>query len=550
MKFLLESILKEMETFLEKWTVYMEQAGYLEHTTAKREDCILSIQGVVAPIQEHLTKGTALDFATILKDYKDIGRFVSISAQKHQSRGINAEMFFGCFKTLIHSMEDIILQTDRSDYEKLKGYLELRRIIDAIETIAISDWDSRNQDETLNILSMKNRGLTLEKNKYENIFESTSDIVLVINVEGIILEMNDAARVHFGSDVLGGEILSLMGIQEYSVDTFINDFPYGQMHEFRIPDGRAIYSMVVVPLKKVSLASAGYVIILSDITGLVDQRKKLEQVVSERTAALRQSEQLFRSLFNSAGEGILLVDKFLKIVQVNEKAAHMFGMTTQRLEGISCVRFIHPDSIDSLRQASSTKDGGIWHGEVNGITASGDVFPASITVNKFQLGDEDYLHLIVHDISQQKAMERYLRQEKNKAEEMNVTLRNVMKTIDKEKEALELSISQKVTTNIIPSLQKIASEENHEIRDMYLKVLRGQLAGLTKSSGVVSNEDKMRLTKSEIYVCQMIQAGDTSKDIAAAMHISIETVQTHRKNIRRKLGLCGKDVNLFAYLDK
>ncbi len=550
MKHLLESVLKEMETFLQNWTFYMKQAGYLEHTTAKREDCILSIQGVVLPIQEHLEKGTTLDFPSILKNYRDIAEFVLQTAKSHQSRGINAEMFFGCFKTLIHSVEDIILQMDLSDSHKLKGYIELRRIIDAMETIVISDWESQSHDENFTILAEKNRHLTLEKNKYENIFESTSDIVLVINEAGLILEMNSAARVHFGTEAPEGEILDLMGMRNYSVETFINDFPHGQIHEIRIPDGRAIYSMVIVPLKNVSLASAGHMIILSDITGLVNQRRELELVVSNRTVALRESEQLFRSLFNSAGEGILLVDKSLKIVQVNEKAADMFGMPAQHLEGVSCVRFIHPDSIDSLRLASSIQDGGIWHGEVNGITAVGDTFPSSITINKFRLGSEDFLHLIVRNITQQKAMEGYLRQEKTKAEEMNVTLRNVMKTIDNEKEELELSITQKVTTSIIPSLQKLSEEENSEIRDMYMNILRDQLAVLTKSSGSVSNEDKLRLTKSEIYICQMIQSGDTSKDIAEALHISIETVQTHRKNIRRKLGLCGKDVNLFAYLNR
>ena len=44
MKILLNAILLEMDTFLVKWTDYMEQAGYLEHTTAKKEDCILSLR--------------------------------------------------------------------------------------------------------------------------------------------------------------------------------------------------------------------------------------------------------------------------------------------------------------------------------------------------------------------------------------------------------------------------------------------------------------------------------------------------------------------------
>jgi PAS domain S-box-containing protein len=372
----------------------------------------------------------------------------------------------------------------------------------------------------------------------------------VINDAGTILEMNGVARDYFGIDSLNDSVFDHIGHPDYTVALFLERYPYGRRHEISMKKDAVIHSMVIVPLKKVSLASAGYVIILSDITSIVDQRTQLEKLVLERTEDLRKSEQLFRSLFTSAGEGILLVDPSLKIVQANEKAANMFGMTKPILEGANCVKIIHPDSIDSLREAASIREGEIWHGEVNGITDSGDAFPASITVNKFALGGDVFLHLIVHNITQQKAMERYLREEKTKAEEMNITLKNVMKSIDRDKEEFELSIAQRVTTSIIPSLQKLAAEENREVRDMYMKILRDQLAGLTRSSSAISNEDIIRLTKSEVQVCQMIQSGSTSKDIADGMAISVETVQTHRKNIRKKLGLSGKDVNLYAYLNR
>lgn len=550
MELLLNGILREMDTFLVKWTDYMEQAGYLEHTTAKKEDCILSLRGLIEPIQILLANESSLRFSSILQNNRDIADFLVQTGSRHQARGLKAEMFFGCFKTLLHAVEDIILQSDLPDNQKLQRYIELRRIVDAIETITIAEWDGPTHDAKLRLLAEKNRSLTLEKNKYENIFQSTSDIVLVINDTGGILEMNGVARDYFGSSALGDTVFRHLDHTDYSVAAFLERYPHSQYHEIRVKEGTEIYSMVIVPLKKVSLASAGYVIILSDITSLIDQRIQLEQLVQERTEALTKSEQLFRSLFTSAGEGILLVDNSLKIVQANEKAADMFGMTSQWLEGANCVKIIHPDSIDSLRQVVLMAEGEVWHGEVNGITGSGDAFPASITVNKFRLGGEGFLHLIVRNITQQKAMERYLHEEKTKAEEMNVTLRNVMKAIDRDKEDHELSIAQRVTTSIIPSLQKLAVEENAEIRDMYMKILRDQLAGLTRSSGAISNEDIIRLTKSEVLVCQMIQAGSTSKDIADAMAISIETVQTHRKNIRRKLGLSGKDVNLFAYLNK
>ncbi len=550
MKLLFDTILLEMDTFLENWTDYMEQAGYLEHTTAKKEDCILSLRGLIEPIQVLLTQESSLHFSSILENNREIADFLVQTGRRHQARGLKAEMFFGCFKTLLHAVEDIILQSELQDSEKLQRHIGFRRVVDAIETIAVADWDDPTHDTKINMLGETNRSLTLEKNKYENIFEATSDIVLVINDTGEILEMNGIARDHFGMNALGDRVFGYIEHDGYSLAAFLERYPYGQNHEIEMKNGTEIYSMVIVPLKKVSLASAGHVIILSDITSMIDQRVKLEQLVQERTEALTKSEQLFRSLFTSAGEGILLIDNSLKIVQANQKAADMFGMTCQWLEKENCVKIIHPDSIDSLRQATSIEEGDVRHGEANGITGSGDTFPASITVNKFRLGGEEFLHLIVRNITQQKAMERYLREEKTKAEEMNVTLRNVMKAIDRDKEELELSISQKVTTSIIPSLQKLAAEENIEIRDMYMKILRDQLAGLTRSSGAISNEDIIRLTKSEVQVCQMIQSGSTSKDIADAMVISIETVQTHRKNIRRKLSLNGKDVNLFAYLNK
>lgn len=539
-----------MEVFLEKWAMYMEEAGYLEHTTAKREDCILSLQGVIFPIQKHLESGSSPEFASLLKNNREIANQVLNTAQRHKTRGISAEMFFGCFKTLIHSIEDIILDMKIPDSDKLKAYIELRRIIDAIETVVINDWNSPSVNEDIRMMSEKNRKLTLEKNKYENIFKATSDMVIVTGDDGKILEMNIAATNRFSGKSIGKDVLTEIGFSDYSFDEFLGMFPDDQMHEIRDPKISAIYSMVVVPLKNVSLASAGYIIILNDITCIADQRMKLEQVIAESTEELAKSEKVFRSLFTSAGEGIMLVNNDLKIIQANQKAADMFGLSITDIENAHCVSLVHPDSIDTLKVASSVKEGEAWHGELNGVTKSGDAFPASITVNKISLSNEIFLHLIIRNITQQKSLEQYLVHEKTKAEEMNVTLRNVMKTIDKEKEELELSISQKVVTNIIPSIQKLASEDNKEVRQMYMNILRDQLAGLTKSSNSISNSDMIKLTKSEIQVCQMIQSGSSSKDIAETMNISFETVQTHRKNIRKKLGLSGKDINLFAYLNK
>jgi DNA-binding NarL/FixJ family response regulator len=51
------------------------------------------------------------------------------------------------------------------------------------------------------------------------------------------------------------------------------------------------------------------------------------------------------------------------------------------------------------------------------------------------------------------------------------------------------------------------------------------------------NEKQKRLTISEIEIVKLIANGLTAKEIALKKHISFHTVNTHRKNIFRKLGV-------------
>jgi DNA-binding CsgD family transcriptional regulator len=55
------------------------------------------------------------------------------------------------------------------------------------------------------------------------------------------------------------------------------------------------------------------------------------------------------------------------------------------------------------------------------------------------------------------------------------------------------------------------------------------------------------LSAREMRIALMIKNGLTSEDIAAYLQLSPETVKTHRRNIRKKLGLIGSGDQLRAY---
>ncbi|UCD33750.1 MAG: helix-turn-helix transcriptional regulator [Desulfobacterales bacterium] len=58
----------------------------------------------------------------------------------------------------------------------------------------------------------------------------------------------------------------------------------------------------------------------------------------------------------------------------------------------------------------------------------------------------------------------------------------------------------------------------------------------------------LSLTPTEIKIVNLIKHGTTTKKIAEIMKISPRTVDTHRKNIRRKVGLDKKRANLRSFL--
>jgi DNA-binding CsgD family transcriptional regulator/PAS domain-containing protein len=424
---LLSSIAEEEELFLERWSARMEEAGYLQHTTAKRVDCLQALDEFLEPVQAHRRQGVAApDFPWLIRHEGDWGRFLIESARRHRMRGVTADMFLGCFKTFIYSLMDVVEGMDGPYESKVRARRLIRLYGDALEVLYVRDWTQALPDITAHKLDEANRLLTLEKCRFENILNSTSDLILVVGVDGVVCNVNEAVRaVAAEEDALGRPVWEVLSMEGRSIGELLKYYPVGMSCEMSPFDNGTIYRMQITPLSSVSLASDQYMIMLTNITVHAAQRETLERVVSERTEALLK--------------------------------------------------------------------------------------------------------------------------EKEQLQEMNITLRNVLKSIDREREELFDEVSAKVDNLVLPALDRIESEDDEAIRKGYITVARDQLARLAPGSRSV-DPLLLRLTHMETKVSQFIQAGHTSKDIAHSLNLSVETVQTHRKNIRRKLGLHGKSVSLYAYL--
>lgn len=83
-----------------------------------------------------------------------------------------------------------------------------------------------------------------------------------------------------------------------------------------------------------------------------------------------------------------------------------------------------------------------------------------------------------------------------------------------------------------------------------LKNLRRKTTGVMEdnSAEYLLSSSKFKLTHTESKICDMIEKGLSSKEIAENINISVDTVKTHRKNIRKKLELNKSGANMYIYL--
>ena len=417
----------QVEEFLPIWTVNMGNAGYLESTTAKRRDCILSFRWFLEPLLEAAGKGGLASFGELITNKGNWADKIIRTSRRHRSRGVTGEMFIGCFKTLIHAVLEMVHAGEEPLRQKSQAEQFIRLWADALETIIIRDWTTLSRKEAESSLDYANRCLTMEKCKYENVIDSISDLVLMIDAKGLVLESNRSARQYFKKDPAGTPVLELLGIRGRSLKKMYTYYTAGTPLEITL-DENFYFHCVFVPLHEVSLSSDGYLVILKDITAHVKQSEVLETIVAERTSELLKK--------------------------------------------------------------------------------------------------------------------------KNQLQDMNVTLRTVMKSVDKERESLQENVNRVVSRTLIPALSTIRKEDSSAIRNSYLDILEDQLYKLIQGGENGRHAMLLKLTPMEMKVCKFIQAGVSSQEVADALNLSIVTIQTHRRNIRRKLNLRNRNVNLHTFLSQ
>ena len=101
---------------------------------------------------------------------------------------------------------------------------------------------------------------------------------------------------------------------------------------------------------------------------------------------------------------------------------------------------------------------------------------------------------------------------------------------------------------VSPYVEKLRAGHLSYAQETYVSMIESGLNDIVSPFLQKMASAYSHFTPTEIEVANLIKSGKTSKEIARLMNVSTGTIDAHRNNIRKKLGLSKESTNLRTYL--
>ena len=299
---------------------------------------------------------------------------------------------------------------------------------------------------------------------------------------------------------------------------------------------------------------------MADLEKRLVEAEGIKEEREEARVALREGEDLFHAYFERGPIGMAITSPEEKRwVRVNRRLCDLLGYSREELLKITWTELTHPDDIEKNIEQFNRVLAGDNEGyrlKKRFLRKDGSIIYISLYVRCIRNPDGSVKHILalLQDITEQKRAEdalrlsgETLRVRKNELENKTTTLSGLLQHIEIEKKQIKNNVTSNVVGLLLPLLEKMNPEMSHDGRK-YLALLKQNLKELTASFGYRVLDPGLNLTPREIGICNMIKSGLSSRKISELLKISRKTVDRHRDNIRKKLGISNRKINLRSFL--
>ena len=273
---------------------------------------------------------------------------------------------------------------------------------------------------------------------------------------------------------------------------------------------------------------------------------------------LRESEAKFKNLAEQS-PNMIFINRGGRVVYANKKCIESLGYELDEFYAtdFDFLKLIAPEYVQLIKRNFRRHMAGeeIDPYEYALISKVGERIEVIITTKLINYEGENAILGIVTNITERKHAEKKLRekdikleQQARNLEEMNAALKILLEQRDKEKADIKENLLISIKKMISPYVEKLHKNKLDEESKTYVNIIISNLEEIIAPISDTLTSKLLGLTPSEIQVAYLIKQGMTSKEIASMLHVSPKAVSFHRGNIRKKLGLWNKKVNLYTYL--
>lgn len=408
--------------------------------------------------------------------------------------------------------------------------------------------------------------LTIEKlreseERLKTVFENADDHIAYIGLDDRIIDVNHKFEDIFGhkrDDVIGKRFYEFNTLSpedwqrslEYTRGVIEDDPGQSPALEFEAidKDGRKVY----LEVNPRSVVKDGEIVGFLSITRDITERRRAEQ-------ALRESEEKFKTIFENANDHIVYIDVDGTVIDINQAFEDILGYKREEVIGKKFYEFEALnlgdwqkaiDAANDLLEGRSVEDQ-VFEFEAiasNGKTIYIEVNPRAVVKDGRIVG----VLAITRDVTARKQerddLEELVKERTSNLEEANTALRVMLKKAEEVRTEMEDRILFNVKEFVFPYLERFKKSHLNEMQMTHLENLEENLNDITSPFLHGISTRYMRLTPTEIQVANLIKRGKTTKETAELLNMSPRTIETHRYNIRTKLGVKNEKVNLRTYL--
>lgn len=156
--------------------------------------------------------------------------------------------------------------------------------------------------------------------------------------------------------------------------------------------------------------------------------------------------------------------------------------------------------------------------------------------------------LLEQEIEDKKRAEKAEKAQSQHLEEVNTALRVLLKKRAEDKKEVQENVLSNVKELVEPYIERLKKMRLKTDQSTLVKILESNLNNIISPFMSKLSSRYFNFTPTEIRVANLVKEGKTNKEIADLMLISKNTVLFHRHNIRTKLKLKNKKINLRSHL--